>query len=380
MVISGLGLWNYGPRWQVFSRFAQSGYEVHYISLSGDSGRNPFVYKVNIPLFERIRGRVITWFLFLFLSLRKAIAIAKENRPSAIYGYEVFGAVPAYIISKIFRIPLILRFQGSILYPYLGKFSLFLHYFYHVVAFRTPANAVIITEDGTYGESVAKYLGVQENKIRLWLNGVDKGLCIDIDSALAKQRLGLPKSAKIVLSLCRLTTIKSVHRLINAIPKIVENRDDVFFVIVGEGSEKVKLHRLVDSLKVPEYVRFVGRIPHADVPSYLAAADIFVALYDLSCLSATVMEAMRCGKCVVALDSGGTRRILKNQQNAVLLKYSQLQNLPKVLNELLEDGDYRNELGARAREFALKHFCNWDERAAKEIKLVKELIEITGDR
>jgi len=34
LVVSGLGLWNYGPRWEVFSRFVRSGYQVHYASPS----------------------------------------------------------------------------------------------------------------------------------------------------------------------------------------------------------------------------------------------------------------------------------------------------------------------------------------------------------
>jgi len=76
---------------------------------------------------------------------------------------------------------------------------------------------------------------------------------------------------------------------------------------------------------------------------------------------------------VVALNSGDTGKIFKNEENGVLLDYSQLKSLPDVLLRLLEEDECSVELGRKAKEFALKNFWTWDERANEEIELVDKL-------
>ena len=153
VVISALGLWDYGPRWEIFSRFAEWGHEVHYISpfrekIDKDS---IYIHSVRVPFIEtclkqrKIRvisyvSMLLTWFLFMLLSFIKGIKVAKEIGPSIVYGYEVYGVLPAYLISKIFGVPMISRLQGTILYPKLGKASQ-MAYFLHILAFKIPSHA-----------------------------------------------------------------------------------------------------------------------------------------------------------------------------------------------------------------------------------------------
>lgn len=374
-MISALGFWNYGPRWEIFSRFARSGCEVHYVSPFNDCGdaRGIFIHKVNVPLLKRMEGRLFVWFLFMILSFKRALEIVKKDRPHIIYGYEVFGALQAYILSRIFRVPLILRFQGTILYPHLGKKSLFL-LFHHVLAFKVPADFLIIDNDGTYGDLVAKCLRVPEKRIRFWMLGVDKDMRPTINPSAIKEKLGLRQNAKVIMSLSRLAGWKRVDRLIEAVPHVVEKKKDVFFVVVGEGSEKAKLKNLTSKLNISNYVYFVGNIKYENVPNFLAIADIFVTLQDLTNLSANLLEAMACGKCIVALDVGDVKKVLKNGNNGVLLEYSQLKLLPKVLLELSDNDEYRAKLGRKAKDYAVKNFWSWDERAKREIMLVEELL------
>jgi glycosyltransferase involved in cell wall biosynthesis len=309
----------------------------------------------------------------MILSFKKALQIAKKNKPDVVYGYEIFGALPGYVLSKLLRVPLILRFQGTILYPHLGKKSI-LPFFVHVVAFKIPADLIVITNDGTRGDLVAKYLRVPERRIRFWFNGLSNMSRQTIDSSLLKNKLALPSNAQIVMSICRLEDWKGVHRLIEAAPDVVEKRKGVFFVIVGDGSEKERLKDLANRLKVADHVIFADHVSHTDIFSYLSIADVYVTLQDLSCLSASLMDAMICGRCIVALNTGDTQKVLKNQKNGVLLEFSQLKLLPVVLLELLENDAYRVELGRKAKEYALRNFWTWDERANKEIRLVEELL------
>lgn len=372
-MISGLELWNYGPRWEVFSRFARSGVEVHYVSpYEGVCTGNLFTHKVDTPLFEKMSGRLFLWFWFGVFSFGKGLKIALQKRPTVIYGYEVYGAPPAFFLSRLLRLPLILRFQGTILYPRLGSSSL-IPFFYHVFAFKIPANFLVITDDGTQGDLVAKSLRIPEKKVRFWMNGVDKNVHPTVSPQDLKMSLEVPETSKIIISVCRLAGWKGVDRLIEAVPGVVDKRKDVFFVLVGEGSERNYLERLAEKLGVTDHVRFVGHVPHRDVPSYLAIADVYVTMQDLSCLSASLFEAMASGKCIVALNTGGTGKILRNRVNSVLLEPSQLSVLPEVLLDLLEKEEYRRKLERKVKEYAMQKFWTWDERANAEMRMLEEL-------
>ena len=128
-------------------------------------------------------------------------------------------------------------------------------------------------------------------------------------------------------------------------------------------------------LSVSKYVRFIGHVLHENIRKYYAIADIYVTLQDISCLSASLLEAMICGDCIIALNTGDTRQVIKNNQNGILLNYSELNSLPSVLLELLNNEKYRRMLANNAKKFAINKVWTWEKRADAEIKLVERLIQ-----
>ena len=145
-------------------------------------------------------------------------------------------------------------------------------------------------------------------------------------------------------------------------------------VVVGDGPKREALEQLAEQLGVREYVRFEGAVPHAEVPKYMAAADIFLSFYDWSNVGNPLLEAMMAGKCIVTLNNGDTGDFVRNGENGILLDYEDLPNLPRVINKLLADEYLRLYLGANARKFAKQHFWSWKERLDAEIKEVKKLL------
>ncbi|MDP8223474.1 MAG: glycosyltransferase [Candidatus Lernaella stagnicola] len=77
---------------------------------------------------------------------------------------------------------------------------------------------------------------------------------------------------KTALFLARLDRKKGADLLLDALPHVAGWRA----VIVGDGDERDNLQRQVESLGLAERVRFVGAVPHRDVPSWLAQADALV--------------------------------------------------------------------------------------------------------
>jgi glycosyltransferase involved in cell wall biosynthesis len=340
LFISALDFWSMGngkggpALWQTLIGYAKHGWKVYFItgnyaqeeSLKAPDNIN--VLRFDAPWLKRLIkikkigffAKIIWWSWFQILAFIKALQIYHQNNIDIVYGYEIYGIPVAKLLSKIWKVPVISRFQGTILGVAWMKKKLWkLRAWNHVLAFKIPTDFIIMTNDGTQGDIVLKQLGVSSKRLKFWMNGVDWEHFKKIDSQEVAKK-GLKIEAKyVLLTVSRLVSWKCVERSINAISGLVNNFYNTQLIIVGDGPERKKLVQLRDKLGIRKNVRFEGAVSHNKVPKYLAAADIFLSFYDWSNVGNPLLEAMMAGKCIVTLNNGDTGRFIQNGYNGVLL-------------------------------------------------------------
>ena len=320
-------------------------------------------------------AKILWWIYFQITAFHKAINVKRENQIGVVYGYEIYGVPVAKLLSILWGIPMVARFQGTSLgFGWRNKKFRGLRAWEHLLAFRIPADLVIMTNDGTQGNKILKQLRVNMQRVRFWMNGVDWILFENLLATNDAKRVLNINSEKMLLTVSRLVRWKRVDRSIEALPEVVRAHPDTILIIVGEGPERARLEQLAQQLGVKEHVRFEGAIPHSEIPKYMAAADIFLSFYDGSNVGNPLLEAMMSGKCIVTLNNGDTGRFIKDGENGILLEHEDLPELPRVLNALLADEDLRRRLGDNAKKFAQEHFWSWEERLNAEIKEVERLL------
>lgn len=397
LFISALDFWSMGngkggpALWRTLTGYAGHGWKVYFITGNLDQTNN-LNYKPNdnINIFRfnmfwltrliKIKkigffAKIIWWIYFQIVAFIKALQIHRKNDIDVVYGYEIYGVPVAKLLSKIWKVPLVSRFQGTILGNFCTRKFWKLRAWQHVLAMKIPTDLLIMTNDGTQGNRVLQQLGVNSKRVKFWMNGVDwESSKNNISKLRAKKDLKI-EVKYVLLNVSRLVSWKCVERSINALPKLVNNFSDTQLIIVGDGPEREKLERLCNKLSIRQYVRFERAVPHNKVPKYLAAANIFLSFYDWSNVGNPLLEAMMAGKCIVTLNNGDTGRFIQNGYNGVLLEYEDLPKLSQVIKKLLEDEERRNYLGANARKFAEEHFWSWEERMNEEISLVEGLVK-----
>jgi glycosyltransferase involved in cell wall biosynthesis len=139
---------------------------------------------------------------------------------------------------------------------------------------------------------------------------------------------------------------------------------------------------LARELRVADAVRFVGAVPQTDVMRYMHAADVFLAIADLSNVGNPLLEAMACGMCIVAVDAGDTRDLISDGVTGRLVDSSNRSGIARPLEERLADllvslaGDeaQRARLTEGAAAFAQRNFWTWDQRMAAEVAAVEDLV------
>ncbi|HEX2781964.1 MAG TPA: glycosyltransferase family 4 protein [Ilumatobacteraceae bacterium] len=111
------------------------------------------------------------------------------------------------------------------------------------------------------------------------------------DGDRVRRRLGLGLDRPVILSFGHVIPIRSRVPLIQALPRIAKRFPDVRVLVVGEVYYD-EFQRLAEELGVADHVVVTGRVPHVEVPDYLAAATVESHDLDGHGLGITTLEVM----------------------------------------------------------------------------------------
>ncbi|MDQ3364722.1 MAG: glycosyltransferase family 4 protein [Myxococcota bacterium] len=158
------------------------------------------------------------------------------------------------------------------------------------------ATRVVAVSRALADEVVA--LGVPRDRIAIVMNGVDSELFRVRDRAAARRELGLP-DGPLALYVGNLKAEKGVLDLVAAWAEVGRGT----LAIVGGGPAKPALEAAV--ARYGDRVRLVGPQPLASIPTWMAACDVLVLPSHAEGTPNVVLEALTCGRRVVATSVGG---------------------------------------------------------------------------
>lgn len=318
--------------------------------------------------------------LSLIWQLQMLYRVVKAKiRPDIIYCMRPTFLVSGWLLSRLTGAKLVWRLYGSYgLYDAWFQQNSWVERLKNIgvlVAYRIPADLLITTNDGTRGDKVARWAGFPMERHRFWLNGVDKSLRVpDFDTALFKQSLGLAPDSLMILMLGRLCSFRRVDRMIDAMPDILRDVPEARLVIVGGGELREELENQARALELDKKVMFVGPVPNNQIWKYLNASDLYVIVNMGSNLSATLIEAMSAGCCILTADVGGTTEVAIDGANSVVLDDAAPSSITGAAVDLLKNPQERDRLAQGAYQYSMKHFQSWDERIQMEVEELKRLI------
>jgi glycosyltransferase involved in cell wall biosynthesis len=314
--------------------------------------------------------------LFPYVAARRAERLIARQRYDLLYGYEVHGVLAQRLLRRKHKLPLVARFQGTVMRPHLDQPWSLARKLEEVLALKTAAELYIMTDDGSQGDEVLQRLNPASwGKTRFWRNGLDLAGFQPPSpqaTAAARKRLGLAKEDFVLVTTSRLARWKRVDRAIDALASLRARGVPARLLIVGDGEERASLQAQARGLG--EAVGFVGAVPQGDVQRYLAAADVFLSLSELSNVGNPLLEAMLAGRCVLTLDEGDTRELIRADETGVLLPNGDAAAIADALTDLAADPARRKRLAGAARAFAEREFWSWDQRLDAEIDAVEALL------
>ena len=167
--------------------------------------------------------------------------------------------------------------------------------------------------------------------------------------------------------------LKGVHDLIRAVANVRKHGLKANLTVVGEGQQKEALTALTRVLGIEEHVKFEGFVPYSNMPTYYKRSDIFCFPTLGEPFGKAIIEAMACGKPVIATNSGGPAEIIQDRVDGILVPPSNPEAIAQQITRLIEDKNERRRLGERARETAVNRF-SWSKIAEKYHQLYSRLL------
>ncbi|MCX5692615.1 MAG: glycosyltransferase family 4 protein [Candidatus Omnitrophica bacterium] len=178
-----------------------------------------------------------------------------------------------------------------------------------------------------------------------------------------KQRYGI--NGPLVIYIGQLHGGQYVELFIDAAEKLSKKIPGVTFMIAGGGYRLEDLKKYSDSLGLNGKLLFTEHIPHDEIPSYIAAADICVACFEKNditeCKSPLkIVEYLASGKPIVASNVGEIQRMVG--EAGILTEPGDSASLAEGIERLLKDRVLAQELSKKARLQAERKY-NWSNTA-----------------
>jgi len=146
-------------------------------------------------------------------------------------------------------------------------------------------------------------------------------------------------SVKIVLTVCRFDRnerYKGYDRVIEALPKVLEVHKELVYMLVGEGEDLARVKSLVERSSLQGNVVFVGPVLARELVDYYNICDLFIMPSRGEGFGIVYLEALACGKPVVAGNKDGSRDALLNGELGFLVDPDDVDEIAHIIIRILK--------------------------------------------
>ena len=316
------------------------------------------------------------------LPLYAAAAVSTMLRSNARVRFDLVHAhwvVPgggiADVVSRLTGAPLVISLHGS------DVFMLEKNALARQIARVAFGRARCVTGCSSDLLERAQKHGLTPSRSRLIPYGVDTAR-FQPDRAVGlaqKNKLGIPVDAPVVLALGRLVYKKGFEYLVRAMPKLLEESPDLRVVIAGGGALEEELRHLSRDLGVESRLLLPGSIPWEETVRYLNLADVFVvpSVHDregnVDGLPNTALEAMACGRPLVASRVAGIPEVVRDGENGLLVEEKDPGQLAEAIARLLGSPDLAQRFG-EANRAKIEQELTWRSVAERFVEVYEQAL------
>jgi teichuronic acid biosynthesis glycosyltransferase TuaC len=224
----------------------------------------------------------------------------------------------------------------------------------------------LITVSETMRTYAIERFGGAPARVHTITNGFNTSVFKVLPKADARQTLNVSPDAKLIVFVGRLVREKGLLELLSAFENLAQRDPALRLAILGDGQMKAKLAELIAASKHAQSIRALGAVSHAEVAQWIAASDLLTLPSWSEGYPNVVVEALACGRPVVATSVGGIPEIV-DETSGILFPAKDAQALQNALAKALTRDWDADAIAARMRR-------TWDDVAAETLTICQQLV------
>ena len=187
-------------------------------------------------------------------------------------------------------------------------------------------------------------------------NGIDlKHFSPGTPSSDIYQRFMLPKKAPIVSYVGRLDAEKHLPVLVRAFAQVKTEVPSAHLLIVGDGTERITLSSLADTLGLSGDVTLTGRVSDEDLQALHQVGTVFCMPSPAELQSIATLEAMASGQPIVAVDAGALRELCQDGDNGYLCQRDDEDAIANSIVRIVTNPSLRTTMSEKSLAIASTH-------------------------
>ena len=161
-----------------------------------------------------------------------------------------------------------------------------------------------------------------------------------VDEELERERLENPKLLFVGGNMQR----KGLPLVLRALKQLLPSFPNLRLQILGKNQNLGKMQHLAQKLEIQEHVDFLGWVPPDRVNDYFRRAAVFVMPSLMEGFGLVFLEAMAAGLPVIGGNVGGTRELIEDGVNGMLVKPGNVENISFQIDQMLREKVVRNRI------------------------------------
>jgi glycosyltransferase involved in cell wall biosynthesis len=242
-----------------------------------------------------------------WMAARVLLPHVREFAPDLIYSYFLYpDAYAGLQIGKALSVPTVAMSIGSDLNNITGWLPKM-----HTRTVLRESDFVLTKSGDLRRKAIA--MGASPDKSRVVRNGCDSSMFHIGNRVEARRQLKIDPAAEVVAYVGRMDVRKGLRELVQSVVSLHAQRPKLQLYLIGEGPDKPAIEEAVAAFDAASYIHPLGSCALSDVALWMTASDLVTLPSYMEGCPNVVLEALACGRPVVATNVGGIPEILNDK-------------------------------------------------------------------
>lgn len=311
----------------------------------GKGKTNIHIYSINHEKGPNIFIRIIK---YVSIQLKISYQLKKNSKNTRLWFFFIGGnlLIIPIIVAKLLRKKVILVLSGSSYESFKSSNS-----------FLTTSINILENINRVLSDHIILYSKnlINEWNLKKYKNKISITSRHFLNFDIFRIKKDIDERKNLVGYIGRLSEEKGISVFIKAIPLAIKNIKDIEFFIAGDGKFNNEIKNFIFTNNLDKRVKFIGWIPHEDIPEFLNELKLLVIPSYTEGLPNILLEAMACGTPVLATPVGAIPDIIRDGETGFIISDNTpdiiVENITNILNN-----PYLKRIVLTAKNFVEKNY------------------------